>query len=64
MVGGCGTELRAATPWRARPGWLWEAAEAGGGGAPLLRCGRRKKRPGGPSGSKRPNRPVGGWAKI
>jgi hypothetical protein len=42
------------------------AALGGGGshrrGAPLLRCGRRKKRLGGPSGAKRPNRLVGDWA--
>jgi hypothetical protein len=64
MVSGCGTELGAAAPWRARLGGRWEAMKVGGGGAPLLQCGRRKKRPGGPSGPKRPNRPVGGWAEI
>jgi hypothetical protein len=63
MVRGCGVELGAAAPRRVRLGHLWEAAEASGGGTPLLRCRRRKKRLGGPSGPKRPNKPVEGWAK-
>jgi hypothetical protein len=36
----------------------WEAAETGGGGAPLLRCRRRKKGQVGRVGE-RPNGPVG-----
>jgi hypothetical protein len=60
MVGGCGVELGVVAPWRVRLGQRWEAAEADIGGVPLLRCRRRKKRSGGPSG---PNRPVRrpGW---
>jgi hypothetical protein len=59
MVGGCGDELGAGAPWQARRGRRWEAAEISGGGAPLLRCRRRKKGSGGLSGVKRPNGPVG-----
>jgi hypothetical protein len=39
-------------------GRRWEAAETGGGGAPMLRCGRRKKGQVGRVG-KRPNGSVG-----
>jgi hypothetical protein len=40
-------DARAAVPWWARPRRCWEVAEASGGGIPLLRCKRWKKRSGG-----------------
>jgi hypothetical protein len=39
-------ELGAAIPWRGEA----RVAEVGDGGTPLLRCGRRKKKPGGLKG--------------
>jgi hypothetical protein len=63
MVSGCSEELGAAALWRAWPGRRWEAVETGSGGAPLLRCGRRKKGLGGPSGAKKGQMGrLAGWA--